>query len=58
MDSRVPSFRGEQTAGVTLEQLQISKPRDLRRLFVVDTERRLTGTVDIQDLMIADPTDS
>jgi magnesium transporter len=57
MDSRVPSFRGEQTAGVTLEQLRISKPRDLRRLFVVDTERRLTGTVDIQDLMIADPTD-
>jgi magnesium transporter len=57
MDSRVPSFRGEQTAGITLEQLRISKPRDLRRLFVVDTERRLTGTVDIQDLMIADPTD-
>jgi len=57
MDSRVPSFRGEQTAGVTLEQLRISKPHDLRRLFVVDTERRLTGTVDIQDLMIADPTD-
>jgi magnesium transporter len=57
MDSRVPSFRGEQTAGVTLEQLRISKPRDLRRLFVVDTERRLTGIVDIQDLMNADPTD-
>jgi magnesium transporter len=57
MDSRVPSFRGEQTASVTLEQLRISKPRDLRRLFVVDTERRLTGTVDIQDLMIAEPTD-
>jgi magnesium transporter len=57
MDSRVPSFRGEQTAGVTLEQLRIGKPRDLRRLFVVDTERRLTGTVDIQDLLIADPTD-
>jgi magnesium transporter len=58
MDSRVPTFRGEQTAGVTLEQLRLSKPRDLRRLFVVDTERRLTGTVDIQDLMIADPTDT
>jgi magnesium transporter len=57
MDSRVPSFRGEQTAGLTLEQLRISKPRELRRLFVVDTERRLTGTVDIHDLLIADPTD-
>jgi magnesium transporter len=57
MDSRVPSFRGEQPAGLTLEQLRQSKPRDLRQLFIVDGERRLTGTVDIQDLMIAEPTD-
>jgi magnesium transporter len=57
MDSRVPSFRGEQTAGVTLDQLRQSKPKDLRQLFVVDSERRLRGTVGIQDLMIAEPTD-
>jgi magnesium transporter len=57
MDSRILSFRGEQTAGVTLEQLRITKPRDLRQLFVVDTERRLVGTVDIQDLLIAEPND-
>jgi magnesium transporter len=57
MDSRVPSFRGEQPAGLTLEHLRQSKPRDLRQLFIVDGERRLTGTVDIQDLMIAEPTD-
>ncbi|HJR68515.1 MAG TPA: magnesium transporter [Gammaproteobacteria bacterium] len=57
MDSRIPSFRGEQTAGLTLEQLRQSKPKDLRQLFIVDSERRLTGTVDIQDLMIAEPTD-
>jgi magnesium transporter len=57
MDSRIPSFRGEQTAGVTLEQLRQSKPKDLRQLFIVDSERRLTGTVDIQDLLIAEPTD-
>jgi magnesium transporter len=57
MDSRIPSFRGEQTAGVTLEQLRQSKPKDLRQIFIVDSERRLTGTVDIQDLMIAEPTD-
>jgi magnesium transporter len=57
MDSRIPSFRGEQTAGVTLEQLRQSKPKDLRQLFIVDSERRLTGTVDIHDLMIAEPTD-
>jgi magnesium transporter len=57
MDSRVPSFRGEQPAGLTLEQLRQAKPKDLRQLFIVDAEGRLTGTVDIQDLMIAEPTD-
>jgi magnesium transporter len=57
MDSRVPSFRGEQPAGVTLEQLRQSKPKDLRQLFIVDSERRLLGTVEIQDLLIAEPTD-
>jgi len=57
MDSRIPSFRGEQTAAVTLEQLRQGKPKDLRQLFIVDSERRLTGTVDIQDLMIAEPAD-
>lgn len=57
MDSRVPSFRGEQPAGLTLDQLRQAKPKDLRQLFIVDAERRLTGTVDIQDLMIAEPTD-
>lgn len=57
MDSRVPSFRGDVTAGAALEQLRQSKPRDLRQLFIVDAERRLTGTVDIQDLAIAEPLD-
>jgi magnesium transporter len=57
MDSRIPSFRGEQAAGLTLEQLRQGKPKDLRQLFIVDSERRLTGTVDIHDLMIAEPTD-
>ena len=57
MDSRIPSFRGEQPAAITLEQLRQSKPKDLRQLFIVDAERRLTGIVDIHDLMIAEPTD-
>lgn len=57
MDTRIPSFRGEQSAAVTLEQLRQSKPKDLRQLFVVDAERRLRGVVDIHDLMIAEPTD-
>src|SRR5688572_29469975 len=57
MDVRIPSFRGEQPAAVTLEQLRQSKPKDLRQLFIVDAERRLTGIVDIHDLLIAEPTD-
>jgi magnesium transporter len=57
MDSRIPSFRGEQPAAITLDQLRQSKPKDLRQLFIVDAERRLTGIVDIHDLLIAEPTD-
>jgi magnesium transporter len=57
MDSRVPSFRGEQPAGLTLEQLRQAKPKDLRQLFIVDSERRLLGTVSLEDLLIAEPTD-
>lgn len=58
MDSRVPSFRGEITAGATLDQLRQHKPRDLRQLFIVDSDRKLTGTVDIQDLLISEPQDT
>lgn len=57
MDSRVPSFRGDQPASAVLEQLRQTKPRDLRQLFIVDSERRLLSTVGIQDLLIAEPTD-
>ncbi len=57
MDSRVPSFRAELTAGATLDHLRQHKPRDLRQLFIVDSDRKLTGTVDIQALLIAEPLD-
>jgi magnesium transporter len=57
MDSRIPSFRGEQTVGATLDQLRQSKPKALHQLFIIDSERRLTGTVDLQDLLIAEPGD-
>jgi magnesium transporter len=40
-----------------LEQVRQTKPRDLRQLFIVDAERRLSGTVDLQDLLVAEPTD-
>jgi magnesium transporter len=57
MESRVLSFRGDITAGAALEQVRQNKPRDLRQLFIVDAERKLVGTVDIQDLLIAEPQD-
>jgi magnesium transporter len=57
MDSRILSFRGEQAVAATLEQLRQSKPKDLRQLFIVDSERHLAGTVDIQDLLIAEPSE-
>ena len=57
MDSRTLSFRGELSAGAALEQLRQTKPRDLRQLFIVDADRRLTGAVDVQDLAIAEPGD-
>jgi magnesium transporter len=58
MDSRIPSFRGDQTAAATLDHLRLAKLRDARRLFVVDADRKLLGTVDLQDLLIAEPTDT
>lgn len=57
MDTRIPSYRGEQPVAITLEQLRQSKPKDVRQLFVVDAERRLMGVVDLQELLIAEPTD-
>jgi magnesium transporter len=57
MDSRIPSFRGDHTTAAALDQVRQTKPRDLRQLFIVDAERRLTGTVDLQDLLVAEPTD-
>jgi magnesium transporter len=57
MDSRIPSFRGDHTTAAALDQVRLTKPRDLRQLFIVDAERRLTGTVDLQDLLVAEPTD-
>lgn len=57
MDTRIPTFRGEQPVAATLDTLRQSKPKDLRALFIVDSERRLTGSIDIQDLLIAEPTE-
>jgi magnesium transporter len=54
MDSRVLTFRAEHSVMSTLERLREVKPRNLRQLFIVDSEQRLTATVDIQDLAMAE----
>lgn len=55
MDTRMLTFRPEQMAGTTLEQLRQLKPRGVRHLFVVGAGQQLLSTVDIQDLAIAEP---
>jgi magnesium transporter len=57
MDSRVPSFRDDVEVGAALAQLRQTKPRDLRKIFLTDVDRKLAGLVDLQDLLIADPQD-
>lgn len=55
MDSRILTFRADQPASSALDHLRRVKPRGLRQLFLVDEEQRLTATVDIQDLAMAEP---
>lgn len=57
MDSRVMTFRPDQTVASVLEQLRQLKPRGIRKLFLIDDEHRLTGVVDIQDVAVAEPDD-
>ncbi len=55
MDSRISTFRSDDTVAVTLDRLRELKPRNVRQLLLTDHERVLTGSVDIQDLAMAEP---
>jgi len=55
MDRSFVSVRTTTQAGKALERLAASKIRDLRSIFVVTADARLTGFVDIQDLALAPP---
>lgn len=55
MDRSFLSVRATTTVGKALTRLQESRIRDLRSLFVVTADARLSGSVDIQDLALADP---
>jgi magnesium transporter len=50
MDPRVLQFRAETTVREALSRIRASGRRRIRMLFIVDTESRLTGQVDIQDV--------
>jgi magnesium transporter len=57
MDPRVHAFRPEVTAGEALDRLRRAIGRRVHDIFVVDDDGRLTGTVSIQALALADNQD-
>jgi magnesium transporter len=55
MDPRVTTFRGQATAREALTRIRGLRSRGIQDVFVVDEEGRLTGTVGLQDLALAEP---
>ncbi|CAN5255394.1 magnesium transporter [soil metagenome] len=55
MDPRVTAFRPETTALEALAHLRTLGKRTIHEVFVVDEEKRLTASVGIQDLALAQP---
>lgn len=55
MDPRVTAFRPETTALEALAHLRTLGNRTIHEVFVVDDERRLTASVGMQDLALAQP---
>ena len=55
MDPRVTAFRPDTTAREALAHLRTLGNRAIHEVFVIDEERRLSGSVGIQDLALAEP---
>ena len=55
MDPRIFPFRGEMTVEEAQQRLRKHKPKALRELYLINDETKLTGKVDIQNLVIAEP---
>ncbi|HEX6249982.1 MAG TPA: magnesium transporter [Gemmatimonadaceae bacterium] len=55
MDPRATAFRPETTAREALAHLRTLGNRAIHEVFVIDEERRLTGSVGIQELALAAP---
>lgn len=55
MDTRVPTFRREDTAGETLVRLRGTQMKTARNLFLVDEQHRLCGRVRFEDVALHQP---
>ncbi len=55
MDPRVMTFAPETTAKEALARLRGQKKQRVYDLFLVDSDRRLVGTVPLQDVAVAEP---
>jgi magnesium transporter len=57
MDPRVLALRPETTVAATLTKLRAFRDRRVRRVFVIDDEARLLGSVRLQDLAMSRPSE-
>jgi magnesium transporter len=55
MDPRVTTFRGDATARDVKRRLATIRARRVQDVFLVDEDDRLTGSVEIQDALLAPP---
>ncbi len=55
MDPRIFPFQGEMTVEEAQQRLRKHKPKALRELYLIDNQAKLSGKVDIQNLVIAEP---
>ncbi|WP_455206004.1 magnesium transporter [Kaarinaea lacus] len=55
MDLRIYPFQTRMTVEEAQRRLRKHKPKALRELYLIDDQAKLTGKVDIQDLVIAEP---
>ena len=55
MDPRIFPFQGGMSVEEAQQRLRKHKPKALRELYLIDNDAKLSGKVDIQNLVIAEP---
>ncbi len=58
MDTRLQMFFNTLKVGEVLDQIKLRRPKQLDVLFLINNQQQLTGTLDLGDLLLADPKDS